>query len=82
MEEKEGEGETWSFSRKETKSGSLDANYLDTEWEDEFLFEMWSKFWVASTETPPSWLSMPSLPVARQPYALMAIDTTTCTPST
>ena len=31
---------------------------------------------------PPSWLSMPSLPVACQPYALMAIDTTTCTPST
>ena len=25
---------------------------------------------------PPSWLSMPSLPVARQPHALMAIDTT------
>ena len=29
----------------------MGASYLDTGWGDELLYEMWSKFWLASTET-------------------------------
>ena len=42
--EKEKEKEKRGHPAEETYSGSLGAAYLDTGWEDKFLYEMWSVF--------------------------------------
>ena len=49
--EKEKEKRGHSAERRRKVDHWVGASYLDTGWGDELLYEMWSKFWLASTET-------------------------------
>ena len=54
---KEEEGETRSFIRGDKVNHWVPAIWIP-DGENEFLYEMWSKFWVASTETSLSFMWM------------------------
>ena len=48
---KEKEKRGHSAERRRKVDHWVGSSYLDTGWGDELLYEMWSKFWLASTET-------------------------------